>query len=124
MKLGGGQRGCIALIIKERAFLRLSNVAFAPPPNPPRLPVHPANATQTCINEDNRQHVEKQKALRLHLDVDKALKNQIMPSLLDTCSIRKMKHGVTGQGSVNSLTLVTRLQDNCSQITQADLKEN
>ena len=103
-KPGGGQHGCIASIIKQAAFLRLSNEALMVPPNPPTNPTRPTGASQPCIAKDNRRNVEKQRAFRLCLDVDTALKNQIIASLPDNCA-RKMKRGVAGRGSVKSLTL-------------------
>jgi hypothetical protein len=121
--LGGGQHGHIALIITEAEFLRISATAFVPPINPPPMPNHADNATTVRISENNRQHLENQKAFNLYLNVDKELKNQIIASLPDTY-IREMKHSVTGYGNVTSLALMTHLWDNYGAITQADLKAN
>ena len=64
-------------------------------------------------------HVEKEEALCLYLEVDKALKNQIIASIPDIC-IGEIKHQITGYGNMRSLT---HLWDNYDQITPSNLKE-
>jgi hypothetical protein len=80
--LGGGQHGYLALIISGEMYATLSNnVPFVVPETPPVEPEIPNGATAAQITEAHCRHSEAQHRFEEYVNVEMALKNQIIANV-------------------------------------------
>ena len=105
--LGNSLFGYFALTDTPAIYLAQAGVGCPSPINPDTI-IIPAGSTTAQISSIERQHKEKSKVWNLWINVDKALKNQVMKRY-DERYYRSLRNRHTGYAGVTCLQMLTHL---------------
>ena len=120
----GGIYGHLVLTMSPAKYAVLTtNQVYVVPVNPGDNPVHAANATQPQITEANRAHLVSKRVYDTYMDVDLALKTQLLAACPDIYTAAK-KQPQVGYGARTTLYLLTHLWAKYGKIEPSQLDEN
>ena len=121
--LDGGAHSHVGLIMKATLYVTLSPTAYKAPVEPPLTPVVPPTATIAARQQLRDQHTEEQLIYTNHIDMDDALKTQLLDAVEDPY-VSELRKWYTGYMGVTTHDILDRLMDPYGNITAADLKSN
>ena len=121
--LGNGRLGLLYLTVTPEVYNTLSEVEFAPPPNPGPTVEYPDNATQYQIQAANEAYEKAAKLFNEYDACDRALK-QLLLGAVDDMFINALCDRHVGYANVTTLDMLTHLYDTYGKITEIDLNKN
>ena len=108
--LGGGANGHVGLIMKVTLYVTLSATAYVAPIEPPLTPVVPPTATSAARQHLRDQHAEEQRIYTNHVNMDDALKTQLLDAVEDPY-VSELRIHYTGYMGVTTRDLLDHLMD-------------
>jgi hypothetical protein len=121
---GNGALGHLALVVPAARYNALSgDVAFLPPVNPGAAPVHPDGSTAAQITEVNRAHLANLAVYRTYLNVEAALKQQVLTAVPHKY-IQLLADEETGFATISTLAILNHLDATYGQITNTEISAN
>ena len=121
--LGNDRLGLLYLTVTPEVYNTLSEVEFAPPPNPGPTVEYPDNATQYQIQAANKAYERAAKLFNEYDACDRALK-QLLLGAVDDMFINALCDRHVGYANVTTLDMLTHLYDTYGKITEIDLNKN
>jgi hypothetical protein len=119
--LGGGQHGHIGLIMNAPLYATLTATPYNAPADPGAAPIFAANATVARRELLTNQHKESRRIFENHVNMDDALKAQVIDAINDTY-LCEMRHKYTGYLGITTRDLIDHLLDRYGKITPADIE--
>ena len=121
--LVGWAHGHVELIMKAILYVTLSATSYVAPIEPPLTP--DVSSTATCASQQQLrdQHAEEQRIFTNHINMDDALKTQLLDAVEDPY-VSELRNRYTGYIVVTTRDLLDHLMYRYSNITTADLKAN
>lgn len=120
--LGGGAHGHIGLIMTPALYATLApGTPYNNPIDPGPVPISIAGASAAVRESDRLEHKEHRRIFDNNLNMDAALKAQVIDTLHDTylCELRSKYTGYLG---VTTRDLLDHLLDRYGKITPADIE--
>ena len=109
--------------MKETLYSTLSDTAYTVPEDPGPVPLFGANITQAQRQFYRDEHLEKQKVYHDHMNMDAALKAQVIEAVEDIYLCEK-RNKFTGYLGVTTKYLLGHLMERYGVITTDDLELN
>ena len=122
-ELGGGALGHLALLMTPAVYATISLVPYNAPGNPGPTPNLDAGGTAPVLSAIIRTHTENLRLWRLHTNLDKALKQQLIGSV-NRMYIRTLEDQHIGFANVSTLDLLQHLLQAYGRITEHALSTN
>jgi hypothetical protein len=120
---GGGAHGHIGIIMLPALYTTLTATPYTAPLDPGVLPTIPANTTVAAREQLCLEHKEVRRVYGNHVNMDDALKGQVIDTVHDTY-ICEMRNKYTGYLGITTRDLLDHLLDRYGKITPADLELN
>ena len=121
--LGGGAHGHVGLIMKAKLYMNLSQTAYVSPTETPLTLVISPTTESAARQQLRDQHTEEQLIHTNHINMDDALKNQLLDAVEDPY-VSKLRNRYTKYMGVMTRNLLYHLMDWYGNITAADFKAN
>ena len=121
--LGGGAHGHLILTVSNAVFATLSATAFVVPVNPGPTPTIPNGSSAPDTNAITRAHREDLRVWREYINVDAALKQQLIKAV-EPLYLRTKQHRHTGFSNSTTRQLIEHLLQSYGNITPTDLAKN
>jgi hypothetical protein len=121
---GNGALGHLALVVPAACYNALSGgIAFLPPVNPGAAPLYPDGSTAAQITEVNRAHLADLAVYRAYLNVEAALKQQVLTAVPHQY-IQLLADEETGFATVSTLAILNHLDMMYGKITNVEISAN
>jgi hypothetical protein len=121
---GGGAHGHIGLIMTPALYATLTPTPYVAPIDPGVLPIIPQNASAAVREGIRIQHKEDYQIYDNHINMDDALKGQVIDTVHDTY-LCEMRNKYTGYLGITTRDLLDHdMLDRYGKITPTDLKTN
>jgi hypothetical protein len=120
---GGGAHGHIGIIMTQALYATLTATPYNAPPDPGTVPQIPGNANTAAREAIRIAHKEARRIYDNHVNMDDALKGQVIDTIDDTY-LCEMRNKYTGYLGVTTRDLLDHLIDRYGKITPADLETN
>ena len=121
--LGGGAHGRVGLIMKATLYVTLAATSYVTPNEPPLTPDVPTTKTRASRQQLQDQHAEEHRIFTHHVNMDDALKTQLLDAVEDPY-VSELRTRYTRYMGVTTRDLLDHLMDRYGNITAADLKAN
>ena len=122
--LGGGQHGHVGILMKDTLYHTLSATPYVTPIDPGASAQNIPAAASVALRQQLRdEHVEQQRIYQNHINMDDALKTQLIDAV-DEPYISELRNKYTGFMGITTRDMVDHLLDRYGKITPADLKDN
>jgi hypothetical protein len=121
--LGGGNHGLLALTLEPAVLNTLSATPFVIPLNPGPSAIIPAVATGHVIASLQKAHKDATTAFHQFLNVDKALKQQLIEAV-DDIYLKALRNKYVGFSNQTFLTMMAHLYLHYAKISPSDLTLN
>ena len=118
---GGGAHGHLALTVSPAVYATLSNTPFVTPALP--TAVNPAGLTGPQIAEANRMYVEQLTGFHSYVNVQNALKKQIVAAV-EQIFLQAIREPYVGFANRTAYDMLRHLYDNYADISADDLEAN
>jgi hypothetical protein len=119
--LGSRAHSHIRIIMRQALYATLTATPYIIPLDPGVLPVIPAGTTTPASEQICNEHKEERRIYDNHINMDNALKSQIIDTIQETyiCEIRNKYTGYLG---VTTRDIIDHLLDRYGKITPADIE--
>ena len=121
--LGGGNHGLLAVTLEAAVLDTLTATPFVIPLNPGASPIIPANATGVQISSLQKAHKDETTAFHQYINVDKALKQQLIEAV-DDIYLKALRNKYVGFSNQTFLTMMAHLYLHYAKISPSDLTLN
>ena len=121
--LGGGAHGHVGLTMKANLYVKLAATVYVTPNEPPLTPDVLSTATSASRQQLRDQHAEEHRIFTNHVNMDDALKTQLLDAVEEPY-VSELRNHYTGYMGVTTRDLIDHLMDRYSNITAANLKAN
>ena len=121
--LGGGNHGLLAITLEPAVLNTLSATPFVIPVNPGATPLIPPTSTAAQITSINKVHDDATKAFHQYVNVDKALKQQLIEAV-DDLYLKALRNKYVGFSNQTFLTMIAHLYLHYAKISPTDLALN
>ena len=121
--IGDIMNGLLSLTVTADVYATVSTIAFVVPANLGPQPAIPPVATGSQISELVRQHKELLQIWKEHLNMDKALHQQLLV-IFDNMYLKSLRNRMTGFANVTTMQLIQHLYTTYQYITPGDLTDN
>lgn len=121
--LGGGNHGLLAITLEPAVLNTLTATPFVIPVNPGATAVIPDNSTAAQITSIRKAHDDANKAFHQYVNVDKALKQQLIEAV-DDLYLKALRNKYVGFSNQTFLTMMAHLYTHYAKISPSDLTLN
>ena len=121
--LGGGNHGLLAITLEPAVLNTLTATPFVIPINPGATAVIPAASTAAQITSIRKAHDDATKAFHQYVNVDKALKQQLIEAV-DDLYLKALRNKYVGFSNQTFLTMIAHLYLHYAKISPTDLSLN
>ena len=108
--LGGGAHGHFGIIMKATIYVTLVATAYVTPNEPLLTPDVPSTATSASQQQLQDQHAEEHRIFTNHVNMDDALKTQLLDSVEEPY-VSKLRNSYTGYMGVRTRYLLDHIMD-------------
>jgi hypothetical protein len=122
--LGGGAFGHVGLVVPDEYYAILApNEPYEPPDNPGAFPDFPAGSTAAQISATERIHKEQMRIYREYLNIETALKSQLI-KCIDPIYLHAKRNRIVGFANQSIKSILQYLFDTYGMVTAQDLDKN
>ena len=121
--LGGGNHGLLAITLEPAVLNTLTAIPFVTPVNPGTTAVIPLNSTAAQITSLRKEHDDATKVFHQYINVDKALKQQLIEAV-DDLYLKALRNKYVGFSNQSFLTMIAHLYLHYAKISPSDLTLN